>query len=160
MLIESHPPVAAKAKRVLVKAPIHTCVTHAGPPPAPPAPESWCQRLTTRSPARTARPRPLRSCTIKYYPGVRDWVRGPAKEFDKSSLVINAYAQPPNFHFYDETDYVTEVLFASKDTTVEDIEKMLRDRGIYRPGQAPPDTPESPSAGLNTNVEVSECGEL
>jgi len=83
---------------------------------------------------------------IKYYPGLKQFVRDRAPDFKKGRLDVQAYSQPPNFNLYSADGEHSERIEVHNDATSEEIEAMLARWGV------------SPGDGGQDPTDVNECG--
>ncbi|KAA0158531.1 hypothetical protein FNF31_05387 [Cafeteria roenbergensis] len=89
---------------------------------------------------------PVHTCVIKYYPGLKAFVRQDAPTYKGSRLEVQAFSQPPSFIFYSADGETTERIKVPNEATNEEIKQLLSRWGI-RPG-----------SGSQEPTEVSECG--
>jgi hypothetical protein len=82
---------------------------------------------------------------IKYFPGLKQFVKERAPAYDSSRLTVQAFSQPPNFNFYSKSEDAYEQVTVPGDVTAEQVEAMLATWGI------------TAGSGAQKPADVSDC---
>jgi hypothetical protein len=84
---------------------------------------------------------------IKYYPGLKEFIRERAPEYKPNRLDIQAYSQPPSFTFFGADEVSAHRIEIPKSASADEIEGLLTKWGV------------APGSGSQEPPKVSECGE-